>query len=540
MAQRKKSPKASYTYVKDEKISPKTPKKGETSAAYRKTGGIKKVKTSNDTPTPRRDVVSRRNPKENIIARQSGEEAKRLGSAALAKRQEKELSSNVPLWDRPAIQTEGENPPLNRKEELERALDQGPFRKAELPKRKKDLKAVPASKSPALAPATVPSRGTTPGGAPAKPDRGSEIGGAMIVGPGSGAPEAITAPGKSTSMRTMRSAESIAETKSKAKRRLPGGLKTTQFNPMGTAERINPDRRAQREQRDLQRRIRTGKTTLPRRYGEAAVAAQKAAVVKAAKTAGVPVKNVKTGSFTGFMGSDEALAQGLSRSHFKGHGASEIMDYVKSTGSDIGSFYKHVTNTHAAETKKIKVGPPNDRRERSKSKITRWSPDAKAPGGYKPVSGYEGWVRVNTKDPKTKANIREMREYKAPAGSLSHIQMLHKKIQDFKDMRAMEASEKRDLNRSRKLSSITAPLVEAMDPNASTTEPTTEKPKKVNIVDPEKDRQALLPKGKKNQPPKGRSGKYVSKTATNTTGKVVTPAKPKFTEVKTPKRRSGI
>ena len=538
MAQRKKSPKASYTYVKDENISPKTPKKGNTSAAYRKTGGIKKVKTSNDTPTPRRDVVSRRNPKEAIVARQAGEEAKRLGSASFAKRQEKEISSNVPLWDRPAIRTDVENPPLNRKEELERALAEGPFSKVEAPKRKKNLKSTRADK--AIGPATVPSRGTTPGGAPAKPDRGGEVGGAMVVGKGSGAPEAITVAGESTSMRTMRSPESIAETKRQAKRRLPGGLKTTQYSPMGTAERINPDRRAQREQRDLQRRIRTGKTTLPRRYGEAAVAAQKAAVVKAAKTAGVPVKKVKAPDFTTFMGSDEALAQNLSRAHFKGHGASEIMDYVKSTGSDMGSFYKHVANTHAAETKKIKVGPPEDRRERSKSKITRWTPDENAPGGYKAVSGYEGWVRVNTKDPKTKANIREMREYKAPAGSLSHIQMLHKKIQDFKDMRSMEASEKRDLNRTRKLSAITAPLVEAMTPASDEAPATQEKPKKVNIVNPEKDRQATLPKGSKNQPPKGRSGKYVSKTAKNTTGKVVKPAKPTFTEVKPPKRRSGI
>lgn len=517
-SKRKASPKPTYRYEADETAPAGSKKRGVT-------GGIKKVKTSPDKPTPRKNVVTRRNPKEEIVARQSGEEAKRLTGDAFRKRQEKEVGGEL---------TQG------RRVQLQEQLEEGPFRSAELPKRKKGLKASRADL--AAGPAEVPARGTRPGAAPRRPDRGGEaktkkvekvVDGKPVVvtedvtipvKKGLGAPDAITAKGSSTSERTVRSEGSIRETRRRAASRLPGGLKTTQYSPMDTAARsTSGDRKTRRTEAKLRRRAKTGKTNLPRRYGMGAVAAAVAAT-EAATPPGTPTPVTSGQTVGAFMFSDESLAQELARTHFKGHSASDIMDYVKHTGSDMGSFHRHVTEAHKAETKRIKVGSGNDVRERSAGKITRWRVDPKT-GDATSERSYEGWQQVKVRDA-SGANVKTWKKFSAPKGTIGHIEYLHGQITKHKEMRAMAASDTRERNRARRVADTTSSIVEAMTPVAA------------------------VPTEPANRPPKGRSGKY-RVSAPRPEGAVgpelesgkfsertVTPEKPTFTEIKVPKKRN--
>lgn len=582
-SKRKPAPKPTYTYVEDEKAPAGSKKRGVT-------GGIKKEKTSSDNPIPRKDVVTRRNTREDIRARQGGEEAKRVVGEGFRKRQEKEIGGE-----------------LTQARRIRIADDLAAMPKGELPKRKEGLKASRADF--AAGPARVPARGTKPSTAPAKPDRGAEIGGAMTVGKGSGARDAISGtyrggrtvevekttkekvykgvtysdpepvkrekfkkvakagprkgktvsgeriilpprfgyPDKSvetaetsvkteghayqsdvkttsTDTREMRSKESIAETNRRAKNRIPGGLKTTQFDPMGTsAKSTGPASKTKKTEKKLRRRAETGKINLPRRYGmgaaAAAVAATEASVPKKVKT-----PTVSGSTVSAYMFSDESLAQELARTHFKGHGASEIMDYVKHTGSDMGSFHRHVTEAHKAETKKIKVGSGDDVRERSAGKITRWRVDPKT-GTEKSARGYEGWQKVNVRDA-SGANVKTWKKFSAPQGSSSHIEYLHRQITKHKEMRAMEAADTRELNRSRKVADTTSAIVESMSGSEAT-------PAKVT-------------------PPQGKTGAYLSKKPRpkDVAGpelesgafseKRVPQPRPRFTEVKGPRKRRNL
>ncbi len=549
-SKRKPAPKPTYTYVEDEKTPVGSKKRGVT-------GGIKKEKTSSDKPIPRKDVVTRRNTREDIRARQAGEEAKRVVGEGFRKRQEKEIGGE-----------------LTQARRIRIADDLAAMPKGELPKRKEGLKASRADF--AAGPARVPVRGTRPGGAPAKPDRGAEFGGAMTVGKGSGAPDAIsgtirgskvtkkevpltkgkvvTEGGKrvatqtpildsegkqkvkhvysssldiestSTDTRAMRSKESIAETNRRAKNRVPGGLKTTQFEPMGTsAKSTGPASKTKKTEKKLRRRAKTGKVNLPRRYGmgaaAAAVAATEASVPKKGKT-----PTVSGSTVSAYMFSDESLAQELARTHFQGHGASEIMDYVKHTGSDMASFHRHVTEAHKAETKKIKVGSGNDVRERSAGKVTRWRVDPTT-GTAKSARSYEGWQKVNVRDA-TGRNVKTWKKFSAPQGSISHIDYLHGQITKHKEMRAMEAADTRELNRARKVDETSSSIVDSMSGSKAT--PAT-------VTPPQGKTGAYLSKKPR---PKDVAGPELESGAFNE--KRVPQPRPRFTEVKGPRKRPNL
>lgn len=579
-SKRKPAPKPTYTYVEDEKAPVGSKKRGVT-------GGIKKEKTSSDNSIPRKDVVTRRNSRETISARQAGEEAKRVGGEAFRKRQEKEIGGELTQARRNRL-----------------ADDLAAMPKEERPKRKEGLKASRADL--AAGPASVPARGTRPSSALAKPDRGAEFGGAMTVSKGSGAPDAISGTYKggktvevkkttkekvyegvtyldsepvkrekvkkvaksgprkgktvsiekitlperfgypdksvktsenivetkghtyqsdvkttSTDTREMRSKESIAETNRRVKNRIPGGLKTTQFDPMGTsAVSTGPERKKKRTEKKLRRRAETGKVNLPRRYGmgaaAAAVSATEASVPKKAKT-----PTVSGSTVSAYMFSDESLAQELARTHFKGHGASEIMDYVKHTGSDMASFHRHVTEAHKGATKTIKVGSGEDVRERSAGKVTRWRVDPKT-GEAKSARSYIGWQKVNARDD-SGANIKKWKKFGAPQGSISHIEYLHGQITKHKEMRAMEASDTRELNRSRKVADTTSSIVESMSGGKAT--PAT-------VTPPQGKTGAYLsrkPRPKDVAGPELESGAFSEKR--------VPQPRPRFTEIKKPKKK---
>jgi len=538
-SKRKPAPKPTYTYVKDEKAPVGSKRRGVT-------GGIKKEKTSSDNPIPRKDVVTRRNTRETISARQGGEEAKRVVGEAFRKRQEKEIGGE-----------------LTQARRIRLADDLAAMPKEERPKRKEGLKASRADL--AAGPARVPARGTRPSNEPSKPDRGAEFGGAMTVGKGSGAPDALSgtvlgskvtvkeepltvkkrkkdvpltdSSGKqmtrkiytsatdvkttSTDTREMRSKESIAETNRRAKNRIPGTLRTKQFDPMGTtAQSTGPAKKKKRTEQKLRRRAETGKVNLPRRYGMGAVAA-----AVAATEASVPKKDktptVSGSTVSAYMFSDESLSQELARTHFKGHGASEIMDYVKHTGSDMASFHRHVTDAHKGATKTIKVGSGDDVRERSAGKVTRWRVDPTT-GEAKSARTYVGWQKVNARDD-SGANIKKWKQFGAPQGSISHIEYLHGQITKHKEMRAMEAADTRDLNRSRKVADTTSSIVDSMSGGKATPATVTPPQGKTGAY------MSRKPRPKNVEGPELESGAFSEKR--------VPQSRPRFTEVKKPKKK---
>jgi len=640
MAKRKPAPKATYVYVRDENTPTRTPKKGETPTKYRKTGGIKKEKTSPEKSRPLKNTVRVERPKainretglfidspdnrevtnrEEIVSRLAGEQLKDVAAEKFRKDQEKDFRDL----------------PAGRRIQLDKFVSEVPITKPEPPARKENLQPVNLE-------ATVPARGTggsrplkqktgrkitgkgTPnvpvgktkydksgkkigeepkkpmveqeGGlkldtrsrrqmrptgrdrfrgiteeealrqGPARPDRGDEIGGAVVVGKGLGAPDAISGRrtgGKTddtgvyrptmrttpTDTRELRSDESIVETKSRAKNRLPGGLKTTEYRPMDTAGRnTSRDRKRRRAQKKMEKRLAKGGATSKRVLESASQAESYAAEVVAGK-AKVKTEDVKNRDAGAFVYSDEAMAQDLARNAFKGseHSASEIMDYVKSTGSSMHSFHTHVTNAIKATKKKydVPVGPPNDQRTRSAGKITRWKID-KNTGEYKAISSYRGFQRKKSRNEEGR-NVKGWIELKAPTtkGTISHVQYLDTQIQKWKENRAIQAADTREINRNRRKDRATAGLVDAASQTAAT-------PKIDDI-----------------KIPKGRSGRYVlqkpvtkpepveKKESPLSTGELtpsftpkpkkeaakpkriaglVTPEKPTFTEVKRPRR----
>jgi hypothetical protein len=414
-------------------------------------------------------------------------------------------------------------------------------------------------------------------GGPAAPDRGAEFGGAMAVSKGSGAPDAmsgtirgskvekktepltrgkvVTEGGKrvekqvpildsegrpkvrhvyssspniettSTDVREMRSAENIAETHRRAKSRIQGGLKTTEFRPGDVATpSTSGDRKKRRAEKKLQRRIATGKVKTPERIGMGAVAAAVSATEVAAGKNKTATPTVSGSDVSAYMYSDEALAHELSRTHFSGHSASDIMDYVKHTGSTMPAFHKHVTNAHKAETETIPVGPPTDTRKRSKGKITRWRV-SKTTGELESVSSYRGWHQTHGRDEQQR-NVKVWKKFDAPKGSISHIEYLHGQITKHKEMRAMEASDTRERNRTRRVDRATASIVASMSttPTAapkSETRPPKGKSGKVKVSRPR-------PEGA--QGPELATGKFSER--------IENPSEGKFTEVKKPRKRN--
>lgn len=543
MAKRKPSPKATYVYVKDETAPVGSKKRGVT-------GGIKKEKTSPEKGS-RTNVVSRRNTPEEISAANEGVRTKAMGERRRKKADEADFGDIS----------------ASRRGQLEDQLKEAPFAKAEPAPRKKGLKATRADV--AAGPATVPASGTGAGSAPSKPDRGAEFGGAITVGKGSGAPDALSgtvrgskvtvkeepitvkkrkkdvpltdSSGKQmtrkvytsapdikttpTDTREMRSAESIKETRRKASGRVQAGLKTTEYRPMDIAARsTSGDRKKRRAEKKLQARIASGKVKTPERIGMGAVAAASAATEVAAGKNKTATPTVSGSDVSAYMYSDEALAHELSRTHFSGHSASDIMDYVKHTGSSMPAFHKHVTNAHRAETETIPVGPPTDTRKRSAGKITRWRVSKKT-GELESVSSYRGWHQTHARDEQDR-NVKVWKKFDAPKGSISHIEYLHGQITKHKEMRAMEASDTRERNRSRGTAKTTAAIIGAMGASATPAAP------------------------KEKQPPKGKSGKVkVSRPRPEgaqgpelASGKfserVEDPNASKFTEVKKPRKRN--
>jgi hypothetical protein len=638
MAKRKPAPKATYVYVRDENTPTRTPKKGETPTKYRKTGGIKKEKTSPEKSRPLKNTVRVERPRainretglfidspdnkevtnrEEIVSRLAGEQLKDVAAEKFRKDQEKDFGDL----------------PAGRVVQLNKFISEMPGSGEVKPKRKENLNPIGDLE------ATVPARGTggsrplkqkpgrriagkgTPnvpvgklkfdkttrkvvgeepkkpmveqeGGlkldtrsrrqmrptgrdrfrgiteeealrqGPARPDRGDEVGGAVVVGKGLGAPDAISGRrtgGKtddtgayrpkikatSTDTRELRSAESIAETSSRAKNRIAGGLKTTEYRPMDVAGR-NTSR--DRNRRRAQKRLSKGKAT-SRRVLESASQAEAYAAEKVAKKAKTNVENVQNRDAGAFVYSDEAMAQDLARGAFKGHehSASEIMEYVKSTGSSMHSFHTHVTNSIKATKKKydIQVGPPTDPRTRSAGKITRWKLN-KNTGDYEAISSYRGFQRKKSRNEEGR-NVKGWIELKAPStkGTISHVQYLSTQIQKWKENKAIQNADTREINRNRRQDRATSSLVDAASQTAAT-------PKIGDI-----------------KIPKGRSGRYVlqkpltkpeaveKKESPLSTGELtpsftpkpkkeaakpksvaglVTPEKPTFTEVKRPRR----
>lgn len=597
MAKRKPNPKATYVYVPDETAKPGSKKRG-------KTGGIKKEKTSGGKSRPQSDVVRpaipgyRTSNREEIAANVEAREQKRRGAAERRKREERELSGELTADEKKRNEEHIKKLPLSGSPRLR--IDRTKKRANPFdPAAKFDPTPVPAKPATNVLPemeATVPASGTPAGGAPSDTGRGAEFGGAITVGRGLGAPDAISARqrgGKTkvtkktvvpkvssgveiearpttttasgatvgggvrktpimvdgkpeevtvksyqpvieptpTSTRTMRTKESIKETRRKAKNRLPAGLKTTEFRPMDVAAPAS-DSKKRRAEKKMRKRVEKGKTKLPTRILSSAASAEQMAAETAAAKSGSKVTDVSGRNASAFVYSDEALAQDLAQTHFKGHSASDISDYVKSTGSDLASFHKHVNEAHRAETKRVKVGPPGKERTRSAGKITRWriagAEAGEKAGTYVPETSYSGWQHVNTRDPKTGANIKEWKKFSAPKkkGTLSHIDYLNMQISNFKENRAMAASDTREANRSRRVSETTAALVGAMGGASA------------------------APEKKEARPPKGKSGK-VRVTAPRPEGvqgpelesgkfsdKVVSPDKSKFTEVKKPRKRN--
>jgi hypothetical protein len=578
MAKRKKAPNATYTYVPSDKpVS--TPKTKKTTAEYRKTGGIKKVKTSADKPASRRNIVDPREGKqsdfrsyksaEEVRTENEGVRLKEAAEVRERKAADKELGAKR-LSDLPAYKKDKF---ASRKAELEASISEVPLPSSRRGKPKK-MRAIPAAE--AAGPATVPGRGTSAGTPPAKPDRGAEFGGAMVVGKGSGAPDAVTAEG-SPSVREMRSKGSIKETSRKAKRRLPGGLKTTEYRPMDIAGRsTSGERKRKRAEAKLAKRVakgKKGKLTLPKRIGASAIAAQ--ILAKETAQARSPKATVQTPEVSEYTYSDEAMAQQLARTHFREHSATEVMDYVKSTGSDMHSFHKHVTEAHRAATKKVRVGAPGSGKARSAGKITRWSINPKT-GEYESASSYEGWQQVNVRGPQGE-NTKAWKKFEAPKGSLSHIEYLNAQIHKHKERKAIEAKDTRELNRQRREDRATASIAGALStplmsedefrrrsksPKLSerptgTVRVAKKRPKNVEgpsrkdgvfVVDTTEivgSKPVSVPKAAEGveQPPRGVGGAYTSTKPTKdggTTSERVARKRPTFVEVKKPKKRLSL
>jgi hypothetical protein len=554
MAKRKPSPKATYTYVPDEKAPVKSKLRG-------KTGGIKKEKTSADKPASRRGIVDPREGKQSdfrsyksadeVRAENEGVRLKEAAEVRERKAADRELGAQN-LSDLPAYKKDKF---ASRKAELEASISETPMPSSPRPKRK-PMRAVAADK--AAGPAIVPGRGTAPGTPPAKPDRGAEFGGAMVVGKGAGAPDALsggyagskvgvkkepitvkkkkkdvpvtTAAGvpmtrevltsapkieaTNSETREMRSAGSIKETRRKAKRRLPGGLKTTEYRPMDIAGRsTSGERKRKRAAAKLAKRIASGKIKLPSKIGESALAAQ--TLDRETAQAKNPKATVSVPSMSEYTYSHEAMAQELARVHFPDHSATEIMDYVKHSGSDMPSFHRHVTEAHSASTKKTKVGPPGSKMTRSAGKITRWSIDPSS-GEYKESRSYEGWHQTKTRDEQGR-NIKVYKKFRAPKGSLTHTEYLNAQIHAHKERKAMEAQDTREANRQRRQDRATSALTAAMSGGEAA--PKTERP------------------------PLGTGGAYISTKPVEgggTTSERVPRKRPKFVEVKKPKKRLSL
>ena len=164
--------------------------------------------------------------------------------------------------------------------------------------------------------------------------------------------------------------------------------------------------------------------------------------------------------------------------------------------------------------------------------MTRWSVSSKT-GELEPSSGYEGWQRVKARDPQTGANIKSWKKFEAPKGSVGHIEKIHGDITKHKERRAMEASDTRERNRTRRVDRATASIVESMSSGGKLPlGPFQQAPKS------------------KSRPPKGKSGK-VKVTRPRPEGaqgpelssgafsdRVENPAEGKFTEVKKPRKRN--
>lgn len=561
MAKRKPSPKATYVYVKDETAPAGSKKRGVT-------GGIKKEKTSPEKGS-RTNVVTRRNTPEEIAAANEGIRNKALGERRRKKAEEADFGDITAARRGELADQIKELPGGSTEPRPKKKMRVLPAMEATVPGRgsggSKPIKVTPGKEATGTIKPGVPVGKKKDGkyvekpkvyegklsrtesertfkptgkdvakplsveealrGGPAAPDRGAEFGGAMTVSKGLGAPDAITVRGENPDVRTMRSAENIAETRRRAKSRIQGGLKTTEFRPGDVATpSTGGDRRKRRAEKKLQARIASGKVKTPERIGMGAVAAAVSATEVAAGKNKQPTPTVSGSDVSAYMYSDESLAQELSRTHFKGHSASDISDYVKSTGSTMPAFHKHVTEAHKAETKRIKVGPPGDERERSAGKITRWSVSSKT-GELESKSGYEGWQRVNVRD-ESGANVKAWKKFEAPKGSLGHIEKLHGEISKHKERRAMESSDTRERNRTRRVDRATASIVASMSavPTAtpkSETRPPKGKSGKVKVSRPR-------PEG--TQGPELSSGKFSER--------IENPSEGKFTEVKKPRKRN--
>ena len=622
MAKRKKAPAATYTYVPDPKSPSKTPKTGKTPARYKRTGGIKKVKTSAEKGRPLKNTVSPTRPRELIATELSGEEARDLGRESFAKSQAadfKDLSAarQTQLLDQiQALPAGGENVegPTPRPSRMNVTPGTRPIlagrqmRGGVAPRGRAMGPLIPVSGN--VLPSTTPASGTGASSAPAKPDADTS-GGAMVVGKGAGAPDAISArrtggktvrsrkkvvkrvpdalaesvvvnkkvrvpnPGgtsgeievatvrqptkkveevQTTStyiptasatnpdVREMRSEQDIKKSSRRARRRLPGGLRTTEYRPMDVAGRnTSGERKRKRAQAKLDRRIAKGKVKLRKGVVMGAAEAEAAAAENVAAKANISVSDLPNRNAAPFAYSDESMAQELARTHFKGskkrgegHTASEIMDYVKSTGSTMTAFHSHVMNAVKATKKKydIKVGPPGDERTRSAGKITRWKVDPKSKTGFTEVSSYRGWQRKKSRNEQG-ANVKGWVKFDAPPtkGTISHLDYLHYQIQKWKENRALEAQDTREINRQRRQDRATAGLVDAMSGAAPTT----------GGKGPGR---TMRNAGGKSitRPPKGRSGRYMRGKKNPETGSVtgatlITPEKPTFTEVTPNKKR---
>lgn len=539
MAKRKQAPKAKYTYVADETAPVGSEKRG-------KTGGIKKEKTSGGSSGLRRpSSLSAGRPRKPIegfydsasatvsASAESAGEAfnlaelqKQKAHAEFVKKQTAEVSSNIPLADRPAVvrhsKKDRAKQASSRKAELEAQLTEAPFSKAE-PAQGKMGPLIPVRADVAAGPTGVPARGTKASSAPAKPDRGDETAGLVEVkkkaGRGRqfgsiGAPDAITAAGGNPEMREARSEGSIKETKGLAKSRVQGGLRTTQYTPNTIAERSTArENRNKRLQIKMRKRAEKGKTKLPGQVLSSAAAAESMATETAAAKAKVETSAVSGRDAGKFVYSHEALAQDLARTHFPAHSASDIMDYAKSTGSDMVAFHTHVRQSAKAH-EMIDVGPEGDKRKRSAGKITRWTKDPST-GEYKATSGYEGWHTVKKRGGEGgMENVKAWKKFEAPKGGLSHIEYLNAQIEKFKQNRSIQEKSDRDLNRTRRRHRATAALVDAMAPGTGVPE---KKPTKTRI-------------------PKGTSGQYVSQKP-GEEPVIQKPKKPGFTEVKSPRSK---
>lgn len=537
-------------YVRDPKVSATT-KRGKTSAAYRRGGGIKQVNDQSGIEVLADGTkmgTGRTKPVSEV------EQVRRDFAATEQKKRDAEVGSDLSA---------------DRISELEGQV--ASLGKGEAPKRKKTRRVRMAAATGAAGgtaagsrpAAAVTGEGGSDGVVKSRRKKAAKKGAGRRVkaaAQGSiGAPDADTtldtfggmaraAKGESKKplpgrRRVKRAARDIARDRDRAGSRGPAGRKTGTYSPATTAgPNTSVDRKNARRAKKMAKRAATkgkrgkaNKTKLPKRIIVGAQKAARSARRTEAKQNKQPVKNTPKKDFREFIHTDEGAAHAVREFHpaFKDHSAEDIMGYVKSTGGSMKAFYDHVVKTHNAETQQVDVGPAGSGMKRSLGKITRWrevekpivdesgKPRLNSAGApvtettYESSRSYAGHTKIHYRN-EAGENVTDYRHFDGPDAKeypMSHMDYLSKQIHNWKAKQGVETKEKRSATRARGVNAVTGAILGAMGAGKDAVQAN-------EVSVPTGEVKGLT------RPPKGRSGR-VQVTTTSESGETETKVTPK-------------